>query len=196
MKICSKCNTSKELSEFYKRNDGKNGYRNQCKICRSISLQAYRQTNREKLNAKSRSYYNANREDIISHKKVYNVTYRKNNSETIKANRDRYYKENREAVLERNSLWSKNNRSLSNAGKAKYRAAQINRTPNWITEYHKAEIKNFYSIAHRLGKLFNAEYHVDHIIPLQGKDVSGLHVPWNLQILPASVNMSKGNNYE
>lgn len=58
--------------------------------------------------------------------------------------------------------------------------------PKWLTEAQKLALQNFY-------KNRPAGYHVDHIIPLKGRDVWGLHVPWNLQYLPAQENLKKGN---
>tara|TARA_R110002126_G_scaffold279945_1_gene427065 strand:+ start:372 stop:830 length:459 start_codon:yes stop_codon:yes gene_type:complete len=55
------------------------------------------------------------------------------------------------------------------------------------------EIQNFYWLARDLKSVTGEEYHVDHIVPINGKNVCGLHVPWNLQVLPADINMSKGN---
>jgi hypothetical protein len=60
------------------------------------------------------------------------------------------------------------------------------RTPKWLSESQKQELVDIYTFRH-------PDYHVDHIIPLQGKDVCGLHVPWNLQYLRIEDNLKKGN---
>lgn len=72
-------------------------------------------------------------------------------------------------------------------------SAKLNATPDWLTQKDINEIKEFYELAQELSWLSESPLEVDHIIPLQGKNVSGLHVPWNLQILPKSMNLSKGN---
>jgi len=57
------------------------------------------------------------------------------------------------------------------------------------------QIKNFYIESAELSKLLGVWHEVDHIVPLQGTTVSGLHVPWNLQILTAKENSMKGNRF-
>lgn len=116
----------------------------------------------------------------------------KNNSryETYYKN---YVQQNRQKIRHISSRWQKNNKGKTNAETAKRHAAKMKRLPKWLTKQQKAEIKEFYVMASELEKVFPWKQCVDHIIPLQGKTVSGLHVPWNLQILSAFENMSKGN---
>mgnify|MGYP000263466370 CR=1 FL=1 len=86
---------------------------------------------------------------------------------------------------EANRSWHKKNPGNGKAKWMRYHAERLKRTPAWAD--------------FELIELIYAEcpvgYHVDHIIPLRGKLVSGLHVPENLQYLPAAVNCSKGNNF-
>lgn len=78
---------------------------------------------------------------------------------------------------------------------SKRRAVKLNATPEWLDQEQHQEIKDFYWLAKDLTAVSGESYHVDHIVPLQGDNVCGLHVPWNLQILPADINLSKGNRY-
>ena len=73
--------------------------------------------------------------------------------------------------------------------------AKINRTPNWLTKDQKRQIEIEHQLAAWCTKVTGIKYHVDHIVPLQGKTVSGLHVPWNLQVIPASDNHKKSNRF-
>ncbi|PIV78585.1 MAG: hypothetical protein COW54_08695 [Rhodobacteraceae bacterium CG17_big_fil_post_rev_8_21_14_2_50_63_15] len=66
-------------------------------------------------------------------------------------------------------------------------------TPRWLTVEHKGEIKAFYSEAQRLTQETGQRHHVDHIVPIWGQNVRGLHVPWNLRVVTANVNLRKTN---
>ena len=92
-------------------------------------------------------------------------------------------------------LWQSENRDKMNATAAKTRAKRIKRKPKWIKDVFIKEIKIWYKRAKALNRFTEEKWHVDHIVPLQGKNVSGLHVPWNLQLLTATENTSKGNRH-
>jgi len=82
------------------------------------------------------------------------------------------------------------------AQKAKRKAARLQRTPNWLTDEDFAKIDAAYLQAQQLWQATGIRHHVDHIIPLRGKKVSGLHVPANLRVISASENLKKHNKFE
>lgn len=164
MKKCTKCKNEKELSEFY------NG-RGKCKDCYSLASKKYYKKNKDKILKDATRYYKDNKDKI-----------------------QLYYDNNRESIKTRESMWYKNNRHKANAKEAKRRAKKLNATPIWLNEDHLKEIESFYRLAKNLEKQDGTIRHVDHIIPLQGKTACGLHVPWNLRVITAEENLSKGNN--
>lgn len=77
----------------------------------------------------------------------------------------------------------------------KYKTKTLNRAPKWLTVGDWIEMNWAYELADQKTKKTGILYQVDHIIPLRGKNVSGLHVPQNLQIITAEQNNRKGNSY-
>lgn len=98
-------------------------------------------------------------------------------------------------MLQATNTWYYNNKAKAISLAINRRIAKMHRTPRWLIYEDLALIEAKYSIAKWLSEVVGVAYHVDHIIPLQGRLVSGLHVPLNLQVIHATKNLSKGNKY-
>lgn len=108
----------------------------------------------------------------------YFTNYRHNNKEKEQSYRKLYKKENKDKI---------------NAGTARYRASKKNRTPSWLTEDDYFLINEAYRLAALRTKTTGFSWHVDHVVPLKGEVVSGLHVPENLAVIPWKDNVTKRN---
>jgi hypothetical protein len=111
---------------------------------------------------------------------------------SVKEYNAKYYQNNKQKF----SDYQKSNADVVNATAAKRRSAKLQRTPKWLSTEQQNQIKDFYKMAKELETIFPWAQQVDHIIPLQGNNVSGFHHPDNLQILSAKMNAEKHNTYE
>jgi len=133
------------------------------------------------------------RDHYVKNREYYAIQAAKRYAENLEARRQAnrlYAAKNRESSRERALRWQRENRARYNANMASRRARVRSAQPEWAD---KQEIAKIYSQAKLAEAVTGLKYHVDHIIPLQGKNVCGLHVPWNLQILEATDNLVKGN---
>lgn len=101
---------------------------------------------------------------------------------------------NREHVNSYNASWRKRNPEGHAAQQAERRARKNQATPPWLTKEQRQACVEMYRLAKKFKSAFGKTYHVDHIVPLKGENVCGLHVPWNLQLLESSLNLGKSNN--
>lgn len=111
-----------------------------------------------------------------------------------------YYLRNRDRKLDyqkkQNRLKINEYRPRMNSHKAAYRASSRNATPAWITKEDEQVMRSLYKQREELSLVTGLQHQVDHIIPLNGLSVCGLHVPWNLQVIPKEQNARKSNQLD
>lgn len=188
-KKCYKCKNTYPLTSYSKDKSRKDGLQSKCRTCGIASNKTWQKQNLSKRNA-DRVIYNAiNKEHV---KNIRDTYFNENKERILKLNKD-YYDKHPEKRKQYYKTYSQKNPAKILALKNKYRTSKLNRTPVWLSKEQLNEIEQFYKKAEIVTKQTGIKHHVDHIVPLQGKDVSGLHVPWNLQVIPATENLKKRN---
>lgn len=97
---------------------------------------------------------------------------------------------------EQKQNYARNNKPKLAAKSRKYELSKVRRTPSWLTVDDLWMLEQAYELAELRSKALGIRWHVDHVIPLHGRLVSGLHVPQNVQVIPAALNQSKSNRYD
>jgi 5-methylcytosine-specific restriction endonuclease McrA len=174
MKICKKCGIEKSVDNFNKHAKTKDKLQTYCKECNSKITKQHYLDNKELVDTRNKAYNAKNREKLLAYSKEW-------------------YQKNKSDILKRCSLHYKNNKSAYKAKGRKRQADTILRTPVWADDQ---KIKAYYDVCTFFNEVNGyVKYHVDHIIPLRGKSVSGLHVQNNLQVILAKDNLAKGNKH-
>ena len=137
--------------------------------------------------ATSRKYYLKHRERLIAAAKRWYLE----NKDAKRRYDAKRRKEKRHLYRAASKRWRENHPGLKNADTQTRRA--VWRTPKWANSFFISEI---YDLAALRTKYLGQKWVVDHVIPLRGDTVCGLHVENNLRVVPESVNLAKGNSYQ
>jgi len=175
-----------------------------------INLAAWKRKNRaanlDKVRAYERAKYHNNKEKKLASVKIWSAA----NPEKVKAAKQKYEEGNKDSCNARRKEWREKfpekfklcqtNWALENKPKLaatcrKYQASKLQRIPAWLDEDDFWLLEQVYELAALRTKMFGFDWHVDHVIPLQGKRVSGLHVPTNLAVIPYFENCRKNNGF-
>ena len=140
----------------------------------------WRERNPEKVLVMKQAYKEANPEKVKTSAKITNQRQREKNKELYTLKNKAWREDNKEYVAHNNALRRQRNKV---------------QTPMWDEELTSFVYQEALSLAKTRKHLFGFSWHVDHIIPLKGVNVSGLHIWNNFAVIPANMNMKKHNTF-
>lgn len=202
-KCCTKCSAVKETTEFNKDKTREDGLFPQCRACARAGLKKHYSENTEKYSGWAKENYQAKKDEY----KARARKWEKENPERKRELQAAYRAENKEKI----SFFSKRDwerhGDKRRASKKEYRKANPERGAEHVrarqTRKQRAmpvwadrkAILEIYRECRRISRETGIKHHVDHYYPLKGKLVSGLHNEYNLRVIPAADNQSKGNSH-
>ena len=172
-----------------------------CFECQKTRSQKFRDNNTDYHHKYNKQYYPNNKERAAELSEKYYDKMREESPEILmerqRKNSITYIRNNKNVVTERDKLWRKENSGYINSLTSKRRAKKLNATPLWINYPEIQEIYLECEDINTINKMCGGvgRFVVDHIIPLQGKNVSGLHIANNLQIITERENAIKSNKF-
>lgn len=193
MKTCTKCAETKPLEQFGKQASLKSGLRYHCRACDRAYMAARYAANKERLLAQMREKHAANPQPVRDRMAAW-----------VKANPERH-SENRERWASKNPEKTK---QIQRTASAKYRAANMDKhaalqnrrrakkldaSTTWDADFDNLVEMEAAHLAKLRKSAFGFLWHIDHVVPLQGKTVCGLHNAYNLAVIPATDNIRKKN---
>lgn len=184
---------SAKLHKYFTGIPCKRGHYCERLTCNSICLFCAREHN--KTHYQSSLKEKRNTPSGKNRRRLNDKNYRNRNCERISKRRRQIYADRRPKMLERRRRYYAANLPKIVASNALIKQRRMQRAPSWLTESDIREIESLYLEAARLSRETGIQHHVDHIVPLLGKKVSGLHVPWNMRVIPAKDNLRKGNKF-
>ena len=124
---------------------------------------------------------------------LQNAAWKNKNKEHVRAEGLQWQRQNREKCRASSLAWAQRNKAKICRNTVAYKNRKSKAQPSWLSAIQLAKIAEMYDVALAKTTQTGIVHHVDHIYPLKGLEGCGLHVPWNLQVIPAFENISKGN---
>ena len=163
----------------------------QCVECVKIQSSAWRIENPEKHSASMKKWIENNRELHGVRVKRWQAA----NKDKVRADAKAWVAANPDKVKAKTKRYIQRHPDAYTARSVASVAKRAKRVPKWLTSDDRWMMREAYKLAKLRTTLFGFVWEVDHVVPLRGEFVSGLHVPMNLQVIPKTDNRNKRNHY-